>query len=336
MPFTENELKIYLTEHFMNAPVQQFNHEYDEEDIPEIDYSIKNEKVDTNEDFVFKYLEKDTLSTDIEYERDYLKQYSLHLCLYSVNQESRLPFVNYYFSEENLTYIFPKKPLNMRNFLEIKEKQHIELPEDEENDEQISEVDLEFFNQVKEFYKSILNIELIEENFKGFTEKNNDIFAFIDVTNESSQITSPFKKGIIDEIINANAISGKFIDKSIINLFQTQIELQTLRTLENIEVEIPKIGYIIETTEDGEYENLFKNDDEMLLIFPVSSYEDNNDTYIFSSVPLKQENIENIHRFACFAENLDEKNEKSEEYFVFVENNVRFYGLIEEDLFAEI
>ena len=44
MPFTENELKQYLTEHLMNAP-EKFNHEYDTEDILILTILLKIQKL---------------------------------------------------------------------------------------------------------------------------------------------------------------------------------------------------------------------------------------------------------------------------------------------------
>ena len=158
MPFTENELKHYLTEHFMNAPsTTHLEIEEDEEDedvfLTDIT-STKKPTAPSDDNVVFKYLEKDSLSLDIEYKRDYLKQYTLHLCLYKVVQTLRLPYIQYLFSKINSNYEFPSTSLNMRPFIEINESKYGIIPSSEDNDEtsDISLIDEEFLNQINSFF----------------------------------------------------------------------------------------------------------------------------------------------------------------------------------------
>ena len=69
---------------------------------------VKDDNLQVNDsNLLFKYLENDDLMNEIEYE-SYYKQYFIHLCIYTIEQTSRLPFVKFLFIEENNTMNFQK------------------------------------------------------------------------------------------------------------------------------------------------------------------------------------------------------------------------------------
>ena len=112
MPFSEEELETYLTENFMKGNV--INRIEDKEEKIEIPSKLEEEEIYNDsmlrdERVIFKYLDKDSLSLDIQHNRDYLKKYNICLSLYSVDQTKRLPFIQYYMNLENDIYTFPKK-----------------------------------------------------------------------------------------------------------------------------------------------------------------------------------------------------------------------------------
>ena len=157
---------------------------------------------------------------------------------------------------------------------------------------------------------------------------------FLDLTKENLDTKDNNKYAILDEIVVSGNIAGTLIDNNIIKLFNNNVLIQNLRTFEGAKIENPKIGYIIEKTDDNNYVNLYSKDKEILLIPPTNDYEEHDDIYIFSSIPLKYENMNSIYRFACFVSN--NNDEKSDETFLFQENNTLFYGISEEDLFSQI
>lgn len=339
MPFSEEGLKTYIIENFMNSPVNlnEKNNEFDNKTLnyPTFD---NNEKVLIPEDttILYKYLENDDLIKEIEYERDYYKQYFIHLCIYKIDQSTRLPFIKFSFIEENNNMTFPKIKLNMQNFLELKENLSINLLNNDENDEKniISDIDKEFLNQVSSFYKEIYNTELSVDNYKGFLEEKENIFVFLDLTLENLNTKVDIKQTILDEILISGNIVGIPIDSNIIKLFNDNVLIQNLRTLEGAKMENPKIGYLIDKNEDNDnYENVYHDNNEILLIPPTNNHQENEDIFIFSSVPLKYDNISNICRYACFVSN--NENEDSDT-FLFQEDNILFYGIKEEDLFTQI
>lgn len=345
MPFTENELKRYLTEHFMNAPSTTHLEIEDDEGAFSPDFnSTKKTIAPSDDNIVFKYLEKDSLSLDIEYKRDYLKQYTLHLCLYEVVQTLRLPYIRYLFSKNN-HYEFPNTDLNMRPFIEINESKYGILPSSEDTDEtsDISLIDEEFLNQVNAFFEKQTGKPMDAETmYKGFVEdKNNNIFIFVDMSSESFVKPQTMEYAIIDEIINAGNIRDIAISNVSVDMFKQYDFLHYLSTKEGIKVQFPKIGYICDETDNNEYVNLFKTDEsnnDKLLIPPSIDHEMYDNIYIFSAIPLSVSNLHLIRRFACFVEN-EEKEEESEQIqdnITFSENDIQYYGIYELDLFNEL
>ena len=343
MPFSEEGLKTYIIENFMNSVVN-INEKNNEFNTQTINYPTfqDNEKslIPTDTTFLYKYLENDDLIKEIEYERDYYKQYFIHLCIYKIDQTSRLPFIKFSFTQENNNMVFPKNKLNMQKFLELKENPDTTSLNNDENDEKnaLSDIDKEFLDQINSFYKEIYNNELSFDNYKGFLEENENIFVFLDLTMENLNTKLNIKQAILDEILISGNIIGIPIDSNIINLFNNNILIQNLRTLEGAKIENPKIGYLIDKSEDNDnYENVYHDNNEILLIPPTNNYQENEDIFIFSSAPLKYDNISNICKYACFVSNDENENESEySETFLFQENNTLFYGIKEEDLFSQI
>ena len=343
MPFTENGLKRYLTEHFMNAPSTTHLEIDEEEDVFLTDNTSTKKAIAPSDDkIVFKYLEKDSLSLDIEYKRDYLKQYTLHLCLYEVVQTLRLPYIRYLFSK-NTSYEFPNTDLNMRPFIEINEGKYGIAPSSEDTEEtaDISLIDEEFISQIKSFFEKQTGTTLnLDTMYKGFLEdKNNNIFVFVDMSSESFSKIDTMEYAIIDEIINTGNIRDVTIGNVAINMFKQYEFLHYLTTKEGIKVQFPKIGYICDETENNEYVNLFKSDnssDNKLLVPPSIDHEMYDNIHIFSAIPLSVSNLNLIRRFACFVENEEDDMEPMHDNITFSENDIQYYGLYDLDTFNEL
>ena len=411
---------------------------------------------------IFKYLENDSLSLDIQYQRNIDLKYNLHLCVYEIDQTARLPFIKYIFNTENNDAFFPIVDLIMEPFkdfmknnnyggnndeekitesendsdnveeekntvlkvalaasiankdslqVESKDADNEESQEEndddvkgeeneddneEENDDEKEEnsnddtkeetddekeensdddtkeeiddekeenskeseqendddseefedstkgfIDKEFLKQIRTALDDKFDLAFKPETmYKGFLEDDNsNIFVFIDATNEQFTKKSNIECGIIDEILNTGHIKDSIIRPYIIDLFKSNKLLQNIKTIEEVSVQFPKIGYISDINSQ-EYHNLFKQKDNRtsLLLPKTVKYGDTDEVYLFSTVPITIGNIENIRRYACFIENLDiqESANKNEDNFSFEENNIHFYALREYDLFVEL
>ena len=442
---------------------------------------------------IFKYLENDSLSLDIQYQRNIDLKYNLHLCVYEIDQTARLPFIKYIFNTENNDAFFPIVDLIMEPFkdfmknnnyggnndeekitesendsdnveeekntvlkvalaasiankdslqVESKDADNEESQEEndddvkgeeneddneeenddekeensnddneeetddekeensddgtkEENDDEKEEnsnddtkeetddekeensdddtkeeiddekeenskeseqendddseefedstkgfIDKEFLKQIRTALDDKFDLAFKPETmYKGFLENNSNIFVFIDATNEQFTKKSNIECGIIDEILNTGHIKDSKIRPYILDLFKSNKLLQNIKTIEEVSVQFPKIGYISDINSQ-EYYNLFKQKDNRtsLLLPKTVKHGDTDEVYLFSAVPITIGNIENIRRYACFIENLDiqESANKNEDNFSFEENNIHFYALREYDLFVEL
>jgi hypothetical protein len=345
--------------------------------------SEKNNKVDNN--VIFKYLEGDSLSLDVLYQRNLTLNYNLHLCVYEIDQTARLPFIKYLFMNEKKEAFFPIIPLDMESMNAIlsspmqggnvdstedikyngqisrdeesivstavvsvinnKAATHIEdvanesESDSDDNDLIKGSIDNEFLKQIKDSLQEVYNLTLIPETmYRGFLEKDSNIFVFIDATNE--QYTRPpySEYGMIDEILNAGYIKDIKIRHYIHELFKSNKILQNIKTIEEIFVQFPKIGYI-SNVQDNQHYNIFKQpENKTYLILPPTTRYENEDLYLFSSVPITIGNLENVRRYACFIENIEPQDtqNKDQDNFSFEENNIHFYALREVDLFVEL
>ena len=345
--------------------------------------SEKNNKVDNN--VIFKYLEGDSLSLDVLYQRNLTLNYNLHLCVYEIDQTARLPFIKYLFMNEKKEAFFPIIPLDMESMNAIlsspmqggnvdstedikyngqisrdeesivstavvsvinnKAATHIEdvanesESDSDDNDLIKGSIDNEFLKQIKDSLQEVYNLTLIPETmYRGFLEKDSNIFVFIDATNE--QYTRPpySEYGTIDEILNTEYIKDLKIRDYIHELFESNKILQNIKTIEEVFVQFPKIGYI-SNVQDNQHYNIYKQpENKTSLILPPTTQYENDDLYLFSSVPITIGNLENIRRYACFIENVEPQDSpnKNQDNFSFEENNIHFYALREFDLFVEL
>tara|TARA_Y100000816_G_scaffold288261_1_gene272493 strand:- start:5979 stop:6977 length:999 start_codon:yes stop_codon:yes gene_type:complete len=324
----ESEYKKYIQDNFMNqASTKHLENQTNIDTINDdnisktheeiIEIGIKNE----TQLLDFTYIDNETLSNLVEYERDYFKDYKMHLCLYKIDMTLRLPFVKYFLKKEN-NYVFPSKQVEMRNMIDS-------ISRNTDNN-----IDSIFYNQIEELYQSVTNTNLVKEKYRGFLENNNnDIFVFIDISEELFDLNDEYEYLIIDEILNTKMVKNVDIDINIVELFKKYVFLQRLKTIEGIKVQFPKIGYICKSKTDGGYENILKQDEEsVLLLYPKVEFEKSNKAFLFSSIPLSVENMNLLFRFACFIENFEGEENMDNE--IFEENEIQYYMLKNTDLFT--
>lgn len=325
----ENEYKKYIEDNFMNqASTKHLENQTNNDSIGEndnINYTheefIEREIKNKDESLDFSYIDNETLSNMVEYDRDYFKDYKMHLCLYKIDTTLRLPFIKYILKKED-TYIFPNKPIEMRNMIDSISKN---------NDESVDSI---FYNQVQYLYNEITNKELIKEKYRGFLEnEHDDVFVFIDISDKTFDLPNEYEYLIIDEILNTGTVKNVNIDKHIIQLFKDNIFLQRLKTFDEIRVQFPKIGYICTLNEEGAYKNVLKqNEESLLLLYPKVNLEKSKNGYLFSSIPLSVENMNLLFRFVCFIENFEGEENMDNE--IFEENDIQYYLLKSNDLFT--
>ena len=324
----ENEYRKYIQDNFMNqAATKHLENQTKNDSISENNNIFRSHEelieqgTENEESIDFSYIDNETLSTLVEYERDYFKDYRMHLCLYKVDTTLRLPFVKYILKKEE-KYVFPNKPIEMRNMIDSVSMNNSES------------VDSIFYKQIQEYFHEVTNAELVKEKYRGFLEnENDDVFVFIDISNENFDFSNEYEYLIIDEILNTQTVKNVTISTDIIQLFKNNIFLQRIKTNESIKVQFPKIGYICTNDEDGGYKNVLKqNEESLILLYPKVNLDTSKNVYLFSAIPLSVENMDLLFRFACFVENFTGEENMDNE--IFEENDVQYYVLKSNDLFT--
>lgn len=362
MTFTKHNLENYLITNFTNTNFISHIENIDNSKN-DINSTFNTDTVNDDNTIVFKYLEDFSLSNDIQYQRNYLKEYTLNICVYNIDTTLHLPFIKYFLLFDNNEFKLHQKKLDMKPFIEILENRYKINPISDSNDDsenndiidenEISDIDYEFIEQIKSFFTEIFvdHTFNVMEHYKGFLEdEHRNIFLFIEVENIQQLNTKyNYKAAIIDEIIGSMQLLNYPINKSFSNLFKKYSFLQYLKTTEHINVQTPKLCYLCVQNDDNTVQNVYNNSDNStnMLIYPTITYKEYENMYIFSASPILLDNLNNIRRFVCFVENNDENVDNNSDNndnlnilnitnISFIENNNIFYGFYDDNFFTEL
>lgn len=225
---------------------------------------------------------------------DILENFTVHLCLYSINNDGLYPFLEYYLLKNENELIFPT--------FEFKCATNIVSSEGE-----LSSSEVYFQNEcmktILKYGKPRENVNL-EDSYKGFYHKENAIYVIYNFS--FFQKKEDLFKVTLFEILNSQKMLDIFINKEVNNLFVQQPSLIYIKDSESKIVKTPHIlyRYIVEdgkhfnettTDEDDEYMSLIDKPNETLLF--------GEDNYLFTSVPIKNTNISKLKRYVVFIEN---------------------------------
>ena len=255
MPLQNIPLRKFLIENFMDKLPKIHHQENIETTIIETDDFKYEEEIeeDTEEEIQYKYLDDDVLNQVFNYNNELT--YNLHLCLFKFVNNTKIPFVQYYFIK-NQELEFPKAVLDGSKFQldDSEEKKEIKVKtkkdegfsimnllsfskgggsdknnEDNVEAEQTIEEDMNslFKEQLFEFFKTITKYKEddVKKFYRGFIQEKQDLFVFFDAT--SIEIPNyyeldlknkkAFEKVIITDIIQ----NGHYfpISSNITNLF---------------------------------------------------------------------------------------------------------------------
>jgi len=173
------------------------------------------------------------------------------LCIYTVNNENKEPFLQFLFYKSFLTDTFSF--LNYFNF-------------DMNNDDfvpNIKEYILSFLNKQNIF--SILNND--DKNnfiyskdiiFDGYIEEEGNNYLFINIPKlKDFTFSKNLQLGLIDEIVNYQKLEDKEIDIEMVEFFQRNNELMYLKNETDESYEIPMVAYVAKTKEKVGFTKMF-------------------------------------------------------------------------------
>lgn len=217
MSFTQEELRKYIIENFMGSHVKVSVPIKDESLLEEsvktnasasispklLDSipvpSIEDQETDYHEEnegpVTYEYLHDNPLATDFSYERDYDKLYKLSLCIYKINTNLNLPFLEFFFIKKDGSYQFPETDLQIGSFESILNSTPVATmhsidnddahPPDIDDEDDVNEkINEEFRNQCLLLFKKVMgDSNDIKYNFQGFIETETGIiYAVLDCT----------------------------------------------------------------------------------------------------------------------------------------------------------
>jgi len=313
MSFNDNVLRKTITEKFMSVSVShapQKDPEFDDQIIETPEQSsprFAEAKLPIVENLVKpEFLKGDELTREFSFDRDIKVPHILHLCMYKLNRVLYQPFLEFYVKKENNEYVFPHKELSPELFEPFIEK---ELEEEKlepiveeilgggEPDE---DIDQEFLDQISTFFTDETGSPFVIENYKGFLEINNNIFAIIELNQDLINGKENLFPIIIDEITIKRTIN---ISPLVLDLFTTN---QILTRIGN-KVPLPRVLYLCKK-EDGIYKNVYYEQEEVshyTIINEQVLHPTFKNIYLFSEIPLPSEtSIEFIKRYVAFTDNL--------------------------------
>ena len=279
------------------------------------------------------FLPEKQLHNTFNFDRDLTKEFEIHLCIYRINTILPMPYLEYYFENPNLEYIFPFKKISPEVFKDINEGIRIEpmekgqegekeKDEDEDEDDEINDI---FLEQCYNFFKEKANykgdINEFENIYRGFVffkhekegkvvEDINKIVIVIDSTNidifkikDTKQIWAityeilDLKK-IIDTDINSNIIEI-FKNNKILNNIKKYITTNNATKSENLVY--PKILYLCKDEDTNVYYHEGDNpQNTKTLIYEKIKHPILKDIYLFSKDRFISDNIETVKRFVLF------------------------------------
>ena len=269
------------------------------------DQVIKKDPLPVVENLVKpEFLKGDELTREFSFDRDIKVPHVLHLCMYKLNKVLQQPFLEFYVIKNNIEYEFPNKELSPELFEQFVEKE----PEEEKIEPIVEEIvggepqdiDQAFSDQISAFFQEQTGSPLAIENYKGFLEINNNIFAIIETNKELLDVKENLVSIIIDEIINKRTLT---ISSNVLDLFTNNKILTKIG--ENIPP--PRVLYLCEN-KGGVYKNIYYEKQEVphyTIINDKVLHPTFKNIYLFSETPLPSETpIELIKRYVAFSDTL--------------------------------
>lgn len=174
---------------------------------------------------------------------------SVVLCIYSINNQGKLPFLEFGMTKNTSRFLIDNESLSMPSF--------------------IYDYELDIFNQSKNILNNLFYLELnnnkfekINYDYKGYLLDDNKLYLFVDCSELNNQIRQVNRNTnlwflLADEIINHKKSCNFQINKEAIDFFIKNINFIFLNDEENKEYEIPTVSYVGKPLHNLEFTAVF-------------------------------------------------------------------------------
>lgn len=302
---TKQKLRNYIVENFMGTQpvIERAEHRDELDDFIETPEKEQLEQVaQVAQEQKYRYLDNDSLSNEFALYREQeileLKKHTLALCMFSMNETMKVPFLEFFFKlNADGAFDFPQTGLAMDTIYHLFKKESpdkINLdnlatftttetePEKNEQDAPVhhDEVEQEFFNQCSQFFQKVtfLSHEIASQRYLGFIEKDDVLYIVFDCTNLDilenihEQKIEGVYLGIVDEIIHRKKIFETPIETKILDLFISNPQLSYIYGADNNTITLPKLLYLCSEGKDETgkaefeiegYKNVYYSEDEI-------------------------------------------------------------------------
>jgi hypothetical protein len=277
-----------------NNDSQDNDSQEDQSIIPGTASSIKQNKQ-------YYYLNDNILSKTFGDFMNTDKQYNVQICIYKMNQECDIPFLQFLFNITSEKASFPSIDFHCPP-TSITQQQQQQSSDDPSHEH------IFFMNQCSQELLKVLPIhdifstEILQQIYKGFVETGNFLYVVFDLSEIDIELdNSNYSWSIIDEIMNLKEIMDKKVDPSIIDLFMTFPYMMNIVDEKGMQVLQPSVLYMCqrELTETL-YKNCLKheNSETINILDEPIEHPFLGTNYIFSTKPISS--IQLIKRYSVF------------------------------------
>ena len=182
----------------------------------------------------YNYYAKNFLLTNIDEQLASSKINKVHIIAYEVNNDGVYPFLQFLLVKCLLTSVISLPSIYSSNDVAYS------------NTEEVIEIAKTFLlNEIKLAGNSIYESKII---FDGFYEYNDELYLFVDMTQEKLNINDVYSDSfirfaLIDEILNQKSVCNLSINKSVTDFFNSNYQFSILKDENNEAYEVPVVSY---------------------------------------------------------------------------------------------
>ena len=280
--------------------IKEIDYQLKEDDVSSID-SEESDLEEEEQEETFHYLDNNkevlTIFDLCDNEEDILKEYTVHLCCYKLQEDGSTPFLQFLLFNENNDLKFPnftfKCATNIPNV---------------DTEEELSSKDVFFQNEcTKHFLKYAEPLENIDSNpmkeiYKGYVISDtlkDTIFVILDANKFDVQEN---ELACVDEIVNKHSVLEKKISPVVFEMFYQFPSLMQIKNNMGVQINIPRVLYLC--TYENEYTNVEGESGNTISILDESvEHPLFGNCYIFSNEALEEEKVVSLKRYAVFLKN---------------------------------